>query len=91
MCLAVPGKVVEIFDEDGIRMGRIDYEGTQNTACLEYLPEAGVGQYVIVHAGFAISILDEDEALETLELWKSLYDSASGQATDIPGVSRGNA
>jgi hydrogenase expression/formation protein HypC len=74
MCLAVPGKVVEIFDEDGLRMGRIDYEGTQNTTCLEYLPEAEVGQYVIVHAGFAISILDEDEALETLELWKSIYE-----------------
>lgn len=70
MCLAIPGKVLEIFEENGLRMGLIDYSGTQNRTCLEYVPETGVGQYVIVHAGFAISVLDEEEARMSLEAWE---------------------
>ncbi len=66
MCLAVPGKVLEIYDENGLSMGRIDYAGTENTACLSYCPDVTTGQYVIVHAGFALQILDEAEAMETL-------------------------
>jgi len=70
MCLAVPGKVLEIYEENGLKMGLIDYSGTMNRTCLEYVPEASIGQYVIVHAGFAISILNEEEALKSLEVWE---------------------
>ena len=57
MCLAIPGKVLETFEENGLVMGLIDYAGTRNQACLTYTPEAGVGNYVIVHAGFAHDVL----------------------------------
>lgn len=67
MCLAIPGKVLEIYEENGLKMGIIDYSGTVNRTCLEYAPETNVGQYVIVHAGFAISVLDEEEARKSLE------------------------
>ena len=76
MCLAIPGKILEIFEDHGLKMGRIDYAGTVNVACLEYIPEAEVGQYVIVHAGFALSVLDEEEAQKTLELWSELEAAA---------------
>ena len=72
MCLAVPGKVIEINQENGLSMGLIDYAGTRNTACLAYTPDVEVGQYVIVHAGFALQILNEQEAAETLKLLAEL-------------------
>ena len=68
MCLAVPGRVTEIADEGGLPMARVDFGGVVRKACLAYLPEAKVGDYVLVHVGFAISRLDEAAALETLEL-----------------------
>ncbi len=70
MCLAIPGKVIELLEENGAPMGRVDFDGTVTTACLVYVPEAKIGQYVIVHAGFAISLLDEVEAQRTLEVWR---------------------
>ena len=72
MCLAVPGKVEEIYDQNGLKMGKINYGGTLQEACLEYCPEVKIGEYAIVHAGFAISILDEEEAQKSLETWKEL-------------------
>ncbi len=72
MCLAIPGKVIETYDENGIKMGKIDYSGTISTACLEYLPEIEVGQFTLVHAGFALSVLDEEEAQKSLDAWKEL-------------------
>jgi hydrogenase expression/formation protein HypC len=66
MCLGVPGKIVEIHSNGSLPMGKIDYGGIVKEACLAYVPEAGLGDYVIVHVGFAISRLDEDEALATL-------------------------
>lgn len=70
MCLAMPGKLVEIFDEGGLKMGRLDYDGAVNKVCLEYVPEIALGQYALVHAGFAISILDEEEAALSLATWR---------------------
>jgi hydrogenase expression/formation protein HypC len=68
MCLAVPGKITEIFGEDPLfRSGKIDFGGIFKEASLAYVPEAVIGNYVIVHAGFALSILDEEEAKKTLE------------------------
>ncbi len=75
MCLAIPGKVIEIYEEAGLRMGKIDYSGTVNKACLAYVPDVKVGQYVIVHAGFAISVLNEDEAEEVFETFDEMTDA----------------
>lgn len=72
MCLAVPGKVIEIFEDGGLKMANIDYGGVTHKACVEYIPEIEVGQYTIVHAGFAISILDEEEAQKSFEAWEEL-------------------
>ncbi len=68
MCLAIPGQVIEVNEDELMRMGKVDFGGVTREACLAYVPEAQVGDYVIVHAGFAISRLDEVEAQETLEL-----------------------
>ena len=86
MCLAIPGKVVDIFEDHGLKMGRVDYSGTVNTACLEYVPEVNFGEYVLVHAGFAISVLDEDEANKTLALWDEMVEAAAAEGTDIFGM-----
>lgn len=68
MCLGIPGKVTEIRDEAGLAMGKVDFGGVRKDACLAYLPDLAVGDYVIVHVGFAISKVDEAEALRTLEI-----------------------
>lgn len=68
MCLAVPGRVQEIYESHGLRTGRLDFGGVLKEVCLAYLPEIKVGDYAIVHVGVAISKLDEDSALETLRL-----------------------
>ena len=67
MCLAVPGRVLEISEENGLVMGLIDYAGTRNKACLTCTPEVAVGEYVIVHAGFALQVLNEEEAAASLK------------------------
>jgi hydrogenase expression/formation protein HypC len=72
MCLAVPGRVVGVADRDDTRMAEVDFGGVRKDVCLEYLPDVGVGDYVIVHVGFAIQRLDEQSALETLENFERL-------------------
>lgn len=72
MCLAVPGRLTETYTENGLRMGRVDFDGTVSAACLELLPEAERGQYVLVHAGFALHTVEEEEARKTLQLWRQL-------------------
>lgn len=62
MCLGIPGRVVEILFEEGLRLGRVDFGGVTKKVCLEYVPELHIGEYTIVHAGFAISRVDEAEA-----------------------------
>jgi hydrogenase expression/formation protein HypC len=74
MCLGVPGKVIAIHEKDGLRMGTVDFGGVQREACLEYVPETKVGEYVIIHVGFAISQLSEQEAQETLALIREIAD-----------------
>ncbi|OHB85404.1 MAG: hydrogenase assembly protein HypC [Planctomycetes bacterium RBG_16_64_12] len=66
MCLAVPGKLVEVYTQDDLPMGKVEFGGIIRETCLAYTPEAKLGDYVIVHVGFAISRLDETEALEML-------------------------
>jgi len=71
MCLGVPGRITAI--EDGfIRMGTVDFDGSSLEVCLAYVPDAGPGDYVLVHAGFALTQLDEDQAAKTLEALREL-------------------
>jgi hydrogenase expression/formation protein HypC len=72
MCLGVPGQITNIYEAMGARMGKVNFGGIFKEVCLEYVPEAQVGDYAIVHAGFAITRLDEQAALETLSLFKDL-------------------
>ncbi len=85
MCLAIPGKVLEITEEDSLRMGRIDFAGTINRACLSYCENVKVGEYVIVHAGFAIKVLDEAEAITTLKYFKEMAEANAGAEKNVPG------
>jgi len=87
MCLGIPGKVIEIYEENGLKMGNIDYSGTVNKICLEYVPEIQLGQYTIVHAGFGISIINEDEAQKSLEALEQLVDAAAAEGVDVYGNS----
>jgi hydrogenase expression/formation protein HypC len=66
MCLAIPGRVTDLHEAGGVTMARVDFGGIAREACMAYLPEAKVGDYVLVHAGFAISAMDEAEAKQTL-------------------------
>jgi hydrogenase expression/formation protein HypC len=68
MCLAIPGKIVEIYEEGDLRMGKLDFGGTVRKCCLQCVPEAVVGDYALVHVGFAISLVDEAEAARTYQL-----------------------
>jgi hydrogenase expression/formation protein HypC len=72
MCLAVPGQVEKIFEDNGTRMGKVNFGGVIKDVCLAYLPEIEVGDYTIVHVGFAISQIDEASALETLRTFEDL-------------------
>lgn len=72
MCLGVPGKIVEIYEKGGLKMAKVDFGGIFREACLDYVPDAKVGEYCIIHVGFAISLLSETEAMETLDLLKQI-------------------
>jgi hydrogenase expression/formation protein HypC len=72
MCLGVPGKVLEIREEQGTRMATVDFGGVTKDVCLAYVPEAEVGQYTVIHAGFAITMVDETSALQTLALFERM-------------------
>ncbi|MEU2391708.1 HypC/HybG/HupF family hydrogenase formation chaperone [Streptomyces sp. NPDC007369] len=72
MCLAVPGRVLDIGDKDGTRMATVDFGGVVKEVCLEYLPDLQVGEYAIVHVGFALQRLDEESARQTLDLFAEL-------------------
>jgi hydrogenase expression/formation protein HypC len=92
MCLGVPGKIVEIYEQGGLKMGKVDFGGVLRETCLAYVPEAQVGDYAVIHVGFALNLLDEAEALETLALLKEIGEfeaglglSASEAADEISG------
>ena len=79
MCLAIPGKVIEIDNSGSLKMGKVDFGGVRKDVCLEYLPEISVGEYVIVHVGFAISKMDEQEAAATLKLIDQIGELSSDE------------
>lgn len=68
MCLAVPGKIIAIEEIESLRMAKVSFGGVMKQICLEWVPEAKIGDYVIVHVGFALNIVDEKEAEETLKM-----------------------
>jgi hydrogenase expression/formation protein HypC len=72
MCLGVPGRVIRVHETAGTRMGVVDFAGIEKEVCLVYVPDVGVGDYTIVHVGFALTRLDEASALETLALFREL-------------------
>jgi hydrogenase expression/formation protein HypC len=88
MCLGIPGKVVEVYDRDGARMGKVDFDGIVKEICLSFVPEAEVGDYTIVHVGFGITKVDEESAHETLALMKEMgvleseLDAAAAEAAE---------
>jgi hydrogenase expression/formation protein HypC len=72
MCLSVPGRVTEVFDDDGLRMGKVAFGGVAKSVCLEHVPDAAVGDYVLVHVGFALARIDEAEAARIFEFLATL-------------------
>jgi len=82
MCLGIPGKVLESFDVNGLRMAKVQFGGIVREACLEYTPEAEVGDYVVVHVGFAISKVDEEEAARTYKLLEEMGQLSELEAPD---------
>lgn len=85
MCLGVPGKIVEIFEKQGLSMAMVDFSGVTREACIEHVPEAKVGDYAVIHVGFAISLLSEEEAMETMDLLREILE-AGDQLEDEPGL-----
>ncbi len=83
MCLGIPGRILESFEVNGLRMGKVEFGGIVREACLAYTPEAQIGDYVIVHVGFAISRVDPEEAVRTLQLLEEL-----GQLDELNAAKR---
>jgi len=84
MCLAVPGKIESIStNQDGLRMAMVDFAGVKKEICLEWLPETVVGDYVLVHVGFALNKIDEEDAQETINILREMGD--------LPGEETANA
>jgi hydrogenase expression/formation protein HypC len=88
MCLGIPGRVVETSVENDVVMGKVDFGGVYKRVCLDHVPEAKVGQYVIVHVGFALTVIDEDEARQVfsfLEKMNELDELKRGEPDEVPG------
>jgi hydrogenase expression/formation protein HypC len=79
MCLGIPGRVIEIRDDGVLPTGVVDFGGIRKEACLAYAPDAAVGDYVIVHVGFAISRVDEAEARRTLDVLRTMGDAVAAE------------
>ncbi|MFE2263243.1 HypC/HybG/HupF family hydrogenase formation chaperone [Streptomyces griseosporeus] len=79
MCLGIPGRITEVHDDAGLRMGTADFGGVRREVCLSCTPEAGVGSYVIVHVGFAITLVDETEAQRTLDVLRAMAGAVEAE------------
>jgi hydrogenase expression/formation protein HypC len=84
MCLGIPGKVVEVYREGDLLMGKVDFGGVSKKVCLEYVPELEPGDYTIVHVGFALSRVDEEEAGRIFELLERLGELGELEAEERP-------
>ena len=94
MCLAVPGEVLDIYEKDGTQVATVDFGGVTKEVCLAYVPDIQVGEYTIVHVGFALQRLDEQSALETLEIFRQMgeldaeFGDQWGRAAEQAGLPR---
>jgi hydrogenase expression/formation protein HypC len=79
VCLGIPGEVIEIRTEDGVLMGTVDFGGVRKDVCLAYVPEIGLGEYVIVHVGFAITVVHRQEAERTLDVLRAMGDAVAAE------------
>jgi hydrogenase expression/formation protein HypC len=82
MCLAVPGRVVEVGHEHDVRVGKVDFGGISRRVCLEHVPDVQPGEYVLVHVGFALARVDEAEARRVWEFLKEMGELAELQADE---------
>ena len=98
MCLGVPGKITEIYESNGMKMGKVDFGGVIRETCLDFVPEAQIGEYTVIHVGFAISLLSEEEANKTLEMLREigelgeelgLYEEPSTDPTTLSKTNNG--
>jgi hydrogenase expression/formation protein HypC len=89
MCLAIPGLVEETYLQDGLLMGKVNFAGIRRATCLEYVPTVEKGAYVLVHVGFAISVIDEDEAQRSYRILQNSADLSELEAAlaSQPGAS----
>jgi hydrogenase expression/formation protein HypC len=83
MCLAIPGKITEIYETAGLTMGKVDFGGIAKEACLAYLEDPQVGDYTMIHVGFAISKVDEEEAFRILELLHQMGEFEEELHSDV--------
>jgi hydrogenase expression/formation protein HypC len=84
MCLAIPGKLIEVSqDPQGVRMGKANFGGIVKQVCLEYTPEVSIGDYVLVHVGFALGKVDEEEALRTYRLLQEMDQLSELEVPDV--------
>ena len=88
MCLGVPGRVMETIDVAGMVSGKVDFAGVSRWVCLAYVPDAKIGDYVLVHVGFALSVIDEAEAKRTLDFLRSIPGALEQELAgdDTPGM-----
>ena len=77
MCLAVPGKIVSISENEGLKMAKVNFAGVVKEVCVDWVPDPKIGEYVLVHVGFALNKIDEEDAKETLKILKEMGDLPS--------------
>jgi hydrogenase expression/formation protein HypC len=92
VCLGIPGEVTDVQDRDGLLMGTVDFGGVRKEVCLAYVPDVGIGEYVIVHVGFAIAMVDQQEALRTLDVLRAMGDAVAAELGEpLPPATEGRA
>lgn len=84
MCLGIPGKLLEVSEQDALPMGKVEFGGITKDICLAYVPEAQVGEYVLVHVGFAISRIDEAEAQQIFEYIQQIGELSELEEPELP-------
>ena len=85
MCLGIPGKIISIYQDHGTKMAKVDFGGVSRDVCIEVIPEAKPGDWTIIHAGFALSLLSEEEAQETLDILQEMSELAQFEEFDEQG------
>jgi hydrogenase expression/formation protein HypC len=74
MCLGIPGKIISMYEDHGTKMAKVDFGGVTREVCIEVIPEAKPGDWTIIHAGFALNLLSEEEAQETLDILQQMAE-----------------